>query len=100
MSEMICASCGAAWSLSAIDADTSRFYFASSSGELEKPTSVAEIHAAGLTMVECPKDPLLHDPSMGALDLNTGLQPGRAPDSGERSPGPGDSDATHPPEDE
>lgn len=100
MPSIICQLCGAEWNTEEVGADLSRFYFASSSGELEKPTSVQAIFDAGLVMDGCPKDPMPFDPSMGAPDPNTGLQPGRAPDSGERSPGPGDADAIHPPEED
>jgi hypothetical protein len=99
MTFIICQTCGAEWHL-AENFDVEMFYFRSSTGELVKPTSAAHIADAELDMISCPKCPLPLDYSMGAPDPNTGLQPGRAPDRGERSPGPGDSDAVHPPEED
>jgi hypothetical protein len=90
---IFCQGCGAKWTFNE-GFDAEMFYFASSTGELAKPTSPAHIAAADLTLVACPKDPMPQDESMGAPGED-GLQPGRSPDSGERSPGPGDSDALH-----
>ena len=88
MNYMICRRCLASWPLDSIEREIAMFYFRSSSGQLAKPTSLHEIDAAGLELAGCPKDPLPLDPSMGAPDLSTGLQPDRSPDSGERPPSP------------
>ena len=76
----ICQGCMASWS-SATDFSQHTFHFEDS------------------LLVTCPRCPRLSDRAAGApVSELRGLQEGRAPDSGERSPGKEDADAVHPPE--